>query len=374
MRVLSHRNPETGARSFAVMVGELAITAEELRDAGGFDHTDALLDTYWLLESEGWHDRLKEAHTKAIRSGVKGRLASTFTPAAAIQTPEKIVCVGLNYRDHVAEGGREAPPRPLLFAKFANAVIADGEAIVHPAGTHALDFEAELGVVIGKRAKHVSAANAMDHVAGYVVTNDISARDWQGVKSALHEGEVGDGQWLRAKSSDTFLPMSAVLVTAEEVPYPDQLPIRGWLIPGSGPGAGHAGAHAGGLHLRDDLEDPRTHRVHHRRDHAGARRHHLDRDTVRRRRVSGSARLPPARRSDPGGGRRDRRHGQPGHQRGGGGGPPLSQDGGAPVQRSTRNAPAARSRRRCGRWSSHDRRPGPNSRMSRYRRRAPVNC
>ena len=238
MRVLSHRNPETGARSFAVMLGELAITAEELRDEGGFDHTDALLDTYWLLESEGWHDRLKEAHTKAIKNGAKGRLLSTFTPAAAIQTPEKIVCVGLNYRDHVAEGGREAPPRPLLFAKFANAVVADGEAIVHPAGTHALDFEAELGVVIGKRAKHVSAERAIEHVAGYVVTNDISARDWQGVKGSLREGEVGDGQWLRAKSSDTFLPMSAVLVTAEEVPYPDQLPIRGWLTPGAGPGAG----------------------------------------------------------------------------------------------------------------------------------------
>jgi 2-keto-4-pentenoate hydratase/2-oxohepta-3-ene-1,7-dioic acid hydratase in catechol pathway len=238
MRVLSHRNPETGARSFAVLVGELAITADQLRDEGGFDHTDALLDTYWLLESEGWHDRLKEAYAKAIRSGAKGRLASTFTPAAAIQTPEKIVCVGLNYQDHVAEGGREAPPRPLLFAKFANAVVADGEAIIHPAGTHALDFEAELGVVIGKRAKHVTAEKALDYVAGYVVTNDISARDWQGVKGSLREGEVGDGQWLRAKSSDTFLPMSAVLVTSEEVPNPDLLPIRGWLIPGSGPDAG----------------------------------------------------------------------------------------------------------------------------------------
>jgi len=238
MRVLSHRIPETGARSFAVLDGDLAITAEQLRDEGGFDHTDALLDTYWLLETEGWHERLKEAHAKAIKNGAKGRPMTSFTPAAAIQTPEKIVCVGLNYHDHVTEGGREGPARPLIFAKFANAVIADGEAIVHPAGTHALDFEAELGVVIGKRAKHVAAKDAIDHVAGYVVTNDISARDWQGVKKALGEGETGDGQWLRAKSSDTFLPVSAVLVTTEEVPHPDQLPIRGWLIPGSGPDAG----------------------------------------------------------------------------------------------------------------------------------------
>ena len=167
-----------------------------------------------------------------------GRHVSEFTPAAAIQTPEKIICVGLNYRDHVAEGGRPAPERPLLFAKFANAVVADGQPIIHPSGSHALDLEAELGVVIGKRARRVAAADAYEHVAGYVVTNDISARDWQGVKAALREGEVGDGQWLRAKGADTFLPMSAIIVTQEEVPLPHQLPIRGWHIPGSGPDAG----------------------------------------------------------------------------------------------------------------------------------------
>jgi len=238
MRLLSHRDPATGKRSFGVVDFDHVITAPELHSIGGLDETDALLDTYWLLASDDWHARVKDAYLKCRATGLVGRHVSEFTPAAAIQTPEKIICVGLNYRDHVAEGGRPAPERPLLFAKFANAVIADGDPIIRPSGTHALDLEAELGVVIGKRARRVAAADAIDHVAGYVVTNDISARDWQGVKQALREGEVGDGQWLRAKGSDTFLPMSAIIVTAEEVPLPNQLPIRGWHIPGSGPGAG----------------------------------------------------------------------------------------------------------------------------------------
>ncbi len=132
------------------------------------------------------------------------------------------------------------PPRPgpLLFSKFANAVIGDEEPIVRPEGTHALDLEVELGVVIGTTARRVRREDAMEHVAGYVVLNDVSARDWQGVPAALAEGEVGDGQWLRAKGSDTFLPMGSVLVTADEVADPQQLRLRSWRIPGSGPDDG----------------------------------------------------------------------------------------------------------------------------------------
>jgi 2-keto-4-pentenoate hydratase/2-oxohepta-3-ene-1,7-dioic acid hydratase in catechol pathway len=157
-----------------------------------------------------------------------------------VPAPGKIVCVGLNYRDHVAEGaGREVPAWPLLFSKFANAVIGHGEAIVRPEGTHALDLEVELGVVIGRRARRVSEADAMSHVAGYVVVNDVSARDWQGNKAALAEGQKGDGQWLRAKGSDTFLPMGPDFVTAAEVDPAAGLRLRSWRIPGSGrPGAG----------------------------------------------------------------------------------------------------------------------------------------
>ena len=155
-------------------------------------------------------------------------------------SPAKIVCVGLNYREHVSEGGRPAPTRPLLFAKFPNTIIGDGEPIVRPPGTHALDLEVELGVVIGAVTRRVKREEALGYVEGYLVVNDISARDWQGVKAALGGGDVGDGQWLRAKGSDTFLPVGPVMVTADEIPDPQQLRLRSWRIPGSGPDAGRA--------------------------------------------------------------------------------------------------------------------------------------
>jgi 2,4-diketo-3-deoxy-L-fuconate hydrolase len=153
-----------------------------------------------------------------------------LTPTPAVPRPGKIICVGLNYRDHAAEGGRAAPDRPILFAKFANTVIGDGEPIIRPQGTHALDLEVELGVVIGKEARRVMAPHAMDHVAGYVVVNDVSARDWQGVPAALREGERGDGQWLRAKGSDTFLPMGPVFVTPDEIDPAAGVQLRSWRI------------------------------------------------------------------------------------------------------------------------------------------------
>jgi 2-keto-4-pentenoate hydratase/2-oxohepta-3-ene-1,7-dioic acid hydratase in catechol pathway len=164
-----------------------------------------------------------------------GELAASVgdrVAAPAIPRPGKVVCVGLNYRDHVAEGaGREFPDRPLLFSKFANAVVADGEPVVRPPGTRALDLEVELGVVIGRQARRVTLEAAIDHVAGYVVVNDISARDWQGNKAALREGEKGDGQWLRAKGSDTFLPMGPVFVTADELDPAAGVRLRSWRIP-----------------------------------------------------------------------------------------------------------------------------------------------
>jgi 2,4-diketo-3-deoxy-L-fuconate hydrolase len=151
-------------------------------------------------------------------------------PGPAISRPGKVVCVGLNYGEHVAEGGRDPTSRPVLFSKFANAVIGDGEPIVRPEGTHALDLEVELGVVIAKVARRVAAEDAMDHVAGYVVVNDVSARDWQGVPAALREGEKGDGQWLRAKGSDTFLPMGPIFVTADEMDLAVGVRLRSWRI------------------------------------------------------------------------------------------------------------------------------------------------
>jgi 2-keto-4-pentenoate hydratase/2-oxohepta-3-ene-1,7-dioic acid hydratase in catechol pathway len=134
----------------------------------------------------------------------------------SISRPGKIVCVGLNYLDHAAEGGQELPKAPLLFAKWPNTLIGDGEAIVLPPEATEVDYEAELGVVIGTTAKRVSVGDALDHVAGYICLNDVSARDLQ----------FGDGQWTRGKSPDTFCPVGPRLVPREEIDDPQQLGIR----------------------------------------------------------------------------------------------------------------------------------------------------
>jgi len=136
-----------------------------------------------------------------------------------IERPQKIVCVGLNYRDHAEEQGVDLPERPLLFAKWPNTLIGPGDPIVIPPLTERVDYEAELGVVIGSRARQVSVENALEAVAGYVCANDVSARDLQ----------FGDVQWTRGKSLDTFCPVGPALVPASDVPDPQALGIRAIL-------------------------------------------------------------------------------------------------------------------------------------------------
>jgi 2-keto-4-pentenoate hydratase/2-oxohepta-3-ene-1,7-dioic acid hydratase in catechol pathway len=170
--------------------------------------------------------------------------AGSFRFAAPIPNPGKAIGVGYNYLEHVREQGLERPARPVLFSMFANAVTGDGEPIRHPAGTHALDLEAELAVVIGRRASRVAAADAMDYVAGFTAANDVTARDWQGQAAALRPGEQGDRQWLRAKGSDTFLPLGPILVTADEVRAAGSLGdgkglrVRSWVVKAGAPGVG----------------------------------------------------------------------------------------------------------------------------------------
>jgi 2-keto-4-pentenoate hydratase/2-oxohepta-3-ene-1,7-dioic acid hydratase in catechol pathway len=178
----------------------------------------------------GWRDAFERTVRRAVKAKATRRSPDSRRPLPAVWLPEKIVGIGLNYADHAREGGREVPKRPLMFAKFANAIIADGESIVQPEGTHALDLEVELGVVIARRTRRVAPEVAMAHVAGYVVVNDVSARDWQGNPQALAEGQKGDGQWLRAKSSDTFLPVGPILVTPDEVDPAAGLRLRSWII------------------------------------------------------------------------------------------------------------------------------------------------
>lgn len=127
----------------------------------------------------------------------------------------KIVCVGLNYRDHAREVEMELPERPLLFAKWQSAVVGDGEPIVIPPGVEKVDYEAELAAVIGARVKGVSAENALEAVEGYTCLNDVSARAFQ----------FGDGQWTRGKSIDTFCPIGPRVVARDEVGDPQSLRI-----------------------------------------------------------------------------------------------------------------------------------------------------
>ncbi len=237
MRLFSFRD-ELDLATAGVVVGHRVISLARLVVAGGLEEEFRFLDLGELLEADPDLEGVRAALERATAAGEAGTPLTNLRAAAAIPRPGKIVCIGLNYRDHVEEQHLEPPTRPLLFSKFANTVVADGEPVIHPTGSHALDLEAELGVVIGRTAHRVSATEAMAHVAGYVVLNDVTARDWQGNRAALAPGERGDGQWLRAKGSDTFCPMGPVLVTRDEVPDPGALRIRSWRTPASGPDAG----------------------------------------------------------------------------------------------------------------------------------------
>jgi acylpyruvate hydrolase len=140
----------------------------------------------------------------------------TITVRAPIARPGKTICVGLNYHDHCREQGIEPPPYPPLFAKFANAIASPGDAILRPRVTEQLDLECELAVVIGRRASRVGRDEALDHVFGYTILNDVTMRDLQ----------REDRRWLRAKGSDGFAPIGPVVVTADELGDPGTLRLR----------------------------------------------------------------------------------------------------------------------------------------------------
>lgn len=129
----------------------------------------------------------------------------------------KFICIGLNYADHAAESGLEVPPEPVVFMKATSAIVGPNDNVIIPRGSVATDWEVELGVVIGKKAKYVSQAEALDHVAGYCVINDVSERDFQTKRS---------GQWTKGKSCDSFGPTGPWLVTRDEIADPQQLAMR----------------------------------------------------------------------------------------------------------------------------------------------------
>lgn len=165
--------------------------------AGGAECIDRV--SRWIVNPPGG-ERLDVATTRLL---------------APIPRPPKIVCIGLNYRDHAAESNMAIPETPTVFSKYPTSVIGPGQPIVLPKNSTKPDYEAEFAVVIGKGGRHIPEAHWRDHVFGYTIINDVSARDFQ----------MATSQWMIGKTFDTFCPMGPAIVTADEIPDPHRLGI-----------------------------------------------------------------------------------------------------------------------------------------------------
>lgn len=170
------------------------------------------------VESDGSFRAIMPADTdmQDLLAGHTIQVAETVDADAVLAPlrPGKVVAIGLNYLDHVRESGMDLPHEPLIFTKFTSSVVgADAPITFDPSFATRVDWEVELAVVIGRTARDVSADDALSYVFGYTVANDVSARDLQ----------LGDGQWVRGKSLDTFCPLGPWITTADEVPDPQAL-------------------------------------------------------------------------------------------------------------------------------------------------------
>jgi 2-keto-4-pentenoate hydratase/2-oxohepta-3-ene-1,7-dioic acid hydratase in catechol pathway len=154
----------------------------------------------------------------ALPEGVVRHDPANVTLLAPVPDARKIICIGLNYRDHAAESGVPVPTEPILFSKYATALLGHDAPIVLPRVSQEVDYEAELVVVIGRKGRHIPRQRALEFVGGYAVGHDVSARDWQLNKPGK--------QWMAGKTFDTFAPVGPELVTPDEVGDPHQLGIR----------------------------------------------------------------------------------------------------------------------------------------------------
>jgi 2,4-diketo-3-deoxy-L-fuconate hydrolase len=180
-------------------------------DASGFgqDYDEAFFGGDGLVRLSAW---AAENAATAPALGDEVRLGSP------IVRPSKIVCIGLNYRDHAAETGAEIPKEPIVFFKATSALCGPNDPLLIPRGSEKTDWEVELVIIIGKRASYVDEANALDHVAGYALHNDYSERAFQ-----IERG----GQWVKGKSCDSFAPLGPFVATADEIADVHDLPM--WL-------------------------------------------------------------------------------------------------------------------------------------------------
>ena len=229
MKLAQFKTKESQQQRLGILIGDVACDVAELaravKSAGGDPPA-------WMLEVMNALDVITRgpAALAAIEALVNGRHSSTgrgqataykldsieFLPAVY---PGKILAIGRNYAEHAAEGGADLPTAPLLFNKLPNALSAHNAPIVLPPISSQVDFEAELAVIIGRTAKRVTEAEALDYVFGYTLINDVSARDLQ----------FGDKQWTRGKSLDTFAPLGPFITTRDEIKDVQSLKIEGVL-------------------------------------------------------------------------------------------------------------------------------------------------
>ncbi|PHS00005.1 MAG: fumarylacetoacetate hydrolase [Blastopirellula sp.] len=205
MRLISYSN--ASGTGIAAKVGENYVDLNQ---------ADPQIPTCMKKFLELGADGLKLAQA-AIESG-SSLDSSEIKILPPIPAPQKIICIGLNYADHAAETGATVGDEPVVFNKFPSTLRADGEPIELPPVSNEVDYEAELVVIIGKQGKNIPLEDAMSHVAGYACGHDVSARDWQ-------KGKPGK-QWLLGKTFDSFAPLGAELVTADEIDDPHNLRIQ----------------------------------------------------------------------------------------------------------------------------------------------------
>lgn len=187
---------DTGIVDLTSLTGKENLTANELLDC--FD-----------LEND-FLEKAKNADDLPTISSSEVKVCAT------VPRPGKIICIGLNYRDHAEESGMAIPKSPIIFSKFGTCVVGPNESILIPKESEQTDYEAEFAVVIGKKANYVNCENAMDYILGYTNFNDVSARDFQ----------FADGQWVRGKSCDTFAPMGEFIATKDDIEDPHNLRIQ----------------------------------------------------------------------------------------------------------------------------------------------------
>lgn len=165
---------------------------------------------------QGGKSALEQVEKSII--GKEGIPLNKLELAPAISNPEKVICVGLNYRDHCEEQDKPIPKEPLIFNKFPSTIIAAGENIELPKIGCNTDLEAELAIIIGKSGRHIEIEHAMEHVFGYTIANDVSGRDWQKKRNG--------GQWLLGKTFDTFCPLGPIVDTKLD---PSNLSVKSWI-------------------------------------------------------------------------------------------------------------------------------------------------